>query len=222
MTKLKAIPRCFIFDMDGTIFDTSYDWIKIKEELQTGGKPILSYIEGLKEPEKSRKLHVLEKYENEATKTASLKQGMDDYIRFLRKNGILLALVTNNSRKNTDYLLKKHGLNFDYVITRESGLWKPGGAPFLKVMKNFGVNAEECMVVGDSLFDVEAAKKACIRYIFIIGRKPELENISGIIVCSSVKELASKTESLLRGEFPPPLDLLNSMFENRNSKKRKE
>ena len=35
--------RCVIFDMDGTVVDVAYDWIRIKQELQTEGTPILLY-----------------------------------------------------------------------------------------------------------------------------------------------------------------------------------
>ncbi|MFW6160090.1 MAG: HAD family hydrolase, partial [Acidobacteriota bacterium] len=99
---------------------------------------------------------------------------------------------------NVDYLLKKFGLEFDCVISRESGLWKPEGAPFFKAMKNLGVTAGECVVVGDSLFDIQAAREADVRHIFIISCKPEFSEISGIYVCSSVKELTSKTQDLLK------------------------
>ena len=75
-----------IFDMDGTVFDAPYDWKKIKDELRTQGKPILVHIKDLSEPEKSAKWKILEKYEQEATQQAVLKDGMKEFIRFLKEN----------------------------------------------------------------------------------------------------------------------------------------
>ena len=42
-----------IFDMDGTIVDAPYDWPRIRAHLDTKGQPILKYLAGLSEPEKS-------------------------------------------------------------------------------------------------------------------------------------------------------------------------
>ena len=109
--------KCVIFDLDGTIVDVSYDWDKIKVELETQGRPILYYLNSLEEPEKSEKWKILEKYEDEATKKAELKRGMHELLDLLNKKGIKKAVVTNNSRKNVVYLIAKFKLSFDYVIS---------------------------------------------------------------------------------------------------------
>ena len=82
------------------------------------------------------------------------------------------ALATNNSRRNTEFLLLKFELSFDCVITRESGLWKPSGAPFLEVLKRLSLVAEQCCVVGDTRFDVLAAREAGIDAVFLLADGP--------------------------------------------------
>ena len=162
--KIKGV----IFDMDGSVIESPYDWEKIRSDLDTRGKPILAYIDNLKEPERSKKWKILEKYEHEATKKANLKQGISEFLSFLKKKNIKKALVTNNSRENVSFILKKFKLEFDYVLTRESGLWKPSGAPFLAVLNRFGLKEEECCVIGDSHFDMKAGAEAGITKIFIL------------------------------------------------------
>jgi HAD superfamily hydrolase (TIGR01549 family) len=159
--------------MDGTVVDVPYDWKKIKEELQTQGEPILSYLQGLEEPERSEKWKILEKFEEEATAKAVLKQGMREFLSFLESKNIKKALVTNNSRRNVDILLKRFCLEFDFILSREAGLWKPSGAPFLHVLKNLKVKKEKCCVVGDSHFDVKAAADAGIQSVFILGSQEQ-------------------------------------------------
>jgi HAD superfamily hydrolase (TIGR01509 family) len=181
-----------IFDMDGTIVEVSYDWKKIKEELETGGKPILSHLQDLSEPEKSKKWKILEKHEKTATARATLKKGIRELLRFLEKRGIKTALVTNNSSRNVDYLLDKFGLRFDLVLARETGLWKPSGEPFLFVLRNLGMKKEEVCVIGDSHFDVKAAGEAGIKMVFILARDKEKDHIEGAEIFPSVKKLRER------------------------------
>ncbi len=183
--------------MDGTVVDVSYDWKQIKEELMTRGQPILAHLDSLKEPERSEKWKVLEKYENEATQNARLKKGMREFLNFLGVHEVKKALVTNNSQKNVSSLLKKFDLVFDCIISRESGLWKPSGAPFLAVLKKLELRREECCVVGDSHFDVKAANEADIPHIFILNEDKERFASSNAEIFSSVYALKKRIENLL-------------------------
>jgi len=186
-----------IFDMDGTVVDVPYDWGKIKAELGTQGKPILTYIENLDEPERSKKWKILERFESEATQEAKLKPGMRDFLDLLSARGVKKALVTNNSRKNVSFLLEKFRLEFDCVISRERGLWKPSGAPFLVALKELQLNKEECCVVGDSHFDIRAAEEAGIPLIFILSEDRERFDKMNAEVFSSVEALQAKMVKLL-------------------------
>lgn len=170
--KTKAV-RGVLFDLDGTIVDTPYDWPKIRKELGAEGVPILSFIEGLSEPERSRRRKILEGHEASATRQAKLRAGIRPLLRLLAERGVRTALVTNNSRKNLEALLSRFALSFDYVSSRETGLWKPSGAPLRAAMKALGLNADECCVVGDSHFDVRSGGGAGIDRIFIVTREPE-------------------------------------------------
>jgi len=162
-----------IFDLDGTVVENDYDWPRIREELGTGAASILGYLDSLEEPERSAKWTILETHEAEQTDASVLREGVRELLGLLRARGIATALVTNNSRKNTEFLLEKFRLSFDCVITRESGLWKPSGAPFLEVLGTLGLEPEACGVVGDSHFDVLAALDAGIGAIFLLSDEPE-------------------------------------------------
>jgi len=187
-----VIIKGVIFDMDGTIVDAPYDWKKIKSDLVNQDTPILSFLKSLKEPERSAKWKILEKYEDEATKKAVLKEGIPDLLDFLTEKGVRNVLVTNNSRRNVTFLLNKFKLRFDCVISRESGLWKPSGAPFIAVMERLKLRREECCVIGDSHFDIKAAVEAKISKIFILNRDRDKFDTTKAQVFDSVKELKKK------------------------------
>jgi HAD superfamily hydrolase (TIGR01509 family) len=186
-----------IFDLDGTVVDVYYDWPQIREALGTQGQPILTYLDGLAEPERSLKWKILEKYEDGATQKAKVKKGIPSFFRFLEKRGVKKALVTNNSRRNVSLLLRKFDLKFECVITRESGLWKPSAAPVLAAIKHLGLKQRECGLVGDSSFDVWAAEKAGIKKIFILSADRARFSSSRAEVYADVASLRKRIEELM-------------------------
>ncbi|NIM91521.1 MAG: HAD-IA family hydrolase [Candidatus Aminicenantes bacterium] len=194
MRELEAV----IFDLDGTLVDVPYDWILIRKKLGTQDVPILHYISNLEEPEKTKKLRLLEKFEEEASNKAVLKKGIPRLMGLLEERGIKKILVTNNSRKNVLNLLKRFKLEFDHVLTREDGLWKPSGAPFLAALKKFGIERQASCIVGDSLFDVKAAEEAGITKVFILSSEKE-KFPSSVELVKSVDELQKKIENLFPG-----------------------
>jgi phosphoglycolate phosphatase-like HAD superfamily hydrolase len=67
-------------------------------------------------------------------------------------------------------LLDRFGLEFDEVVTRDSGMWKPSGAPIVEAARRLGVPSERCLAVGDSRYDVDAARGAgCGRVCVVYG-----------------------------------------------------
>ena len=189
--------RGVIFDLDGTIIEVPYDWPKIRMELGSQGTSILSDLEVLAEPERSRKLEILTKYEDKATRQARLKPGTKALLGFLARAKLKTALVSNNSRENVDFILAKFGLAFDCVLTRESGLWKPSGKPLRKAMRLLGLKSEECIAVGDSHFDILAAADAGIEKIFLISRDEDRFGGSGAELCPSLGALQRRIGQLL-------------------------
>lgn len=189
--------RGAIFDLDGTVVENAYDWPRIKEELEVEGLSILDYLGRLEEPERSRKWAVLEHHETEQTAGSALREGVRELLSLLGSRRVATALVTNNSRRNTEYLLCKFGLSFDCVITRESGLWKPSGAPLREAMERMGLRPEECFAVGDTRFDVLAAIDAGIGAVFILSKEPEAFAGFPVEVLPDMEALEERLEVLL-------------------------
>lgn len=189
--------RGVIFDLDGTVVENDYDWPRIREELGTGASSILGYLDSLGEPERSAKWAILESHEARQTQASVLRDGIIELLGMLRARRIAAALVTNNSRRNTEFLLGKFGLAFDCVITREQGLWKPSGAPFLEVLRTLGLDPGECGVIGDTHFDVLAALDAGIDAIFLLTDDPGRFVGYPVEVFPAVEVLLDRLERLL-------------------------
>ncbi len=159
-TRRLADIEAVIFDMDGTLVDSRYDWPAIRRELAIDGPSLIDALNGLEGEEREAKWRRLAEIERRATAAATLREGVPELLAFLRERGIPAALVTNNTAENTASILERFDLAFDLVMTRDDGLWKPSGAPVAEAIRRLGVSAARCLKVGDSHIDVAAARDA--------------------------------------------------------------
>jgi HAD superfamily hydrolase (TIGR01509 family) len=189
--------RAALFDLDGTVVENNYDWPRLKAELGTGGTPILTYLQGLPEPARSRQWAVLERYEAEQTGRSTLRPGMDELLVFLGQRKVGTALVTNNSERNVRRLVGRFRLSFDVVLSRASGLWKPSGAPLREALRRLGASPAESCVVGDTHFDVLAARDAGIPRVFLLGTPPAGESEPDVEIVTDTASLRARLEALL-------------------------
>ncbi len=175
-TRLLADIEAVIFDMDGTLVDSRYDWPAIRRELAIDAPSLIDALNGLEGEEREAKWRRLAGIERQATAEATLRDGVPELLAFLRERGFPAALVTNNTEENTTSILDRFSLAFDLVLTRDDGLWKPSGAPVAEAIRRLGVPAARCLNVGDSHIDVAAARAAgCGCLVILHDHAGELE-----------------------------------------------
>jgi hydrogenase expression/formation protein HypE len=161
--------RGVIFDMDGTLVDSVYDWPSIRIELGMPDGDFINGINGTAEPERSSLWERLEAIEHEATQAATVMPGALEILAELHRRRVPVALVTNNSERNTRACLERFGMEFEAVITRDTGMCKPSGAPFLAAATALGLGPGEILAVGDSRHDLSAAIDAGCGVVCVVG-----------------------------------------------------
>ena len=164
---LEGMEAC-VFDMDGTLIDSEYDWSAIRTTLGVSGPSIIDDLNGFEGSVREEKWRVLSEIEHAATRAASAKPGAIELLAWLAREGVRTALVTNNSQENTDWLLGRFGLSFDEVITRDSGLYKPSGAPVAEAVRRLRASPERTLCVGDSRYDVLSCRDAGCAWMCIV------------------------------------------------------
>lgn len=178
-----------IFDLDGTLIDSSVDiaWAAnrtlvsyglnerseadIRDNIGWGVKPLLERLMPGSGPLRiaSAKERFLEFYWGHLTVGTRLFEGVEETLKGLRARDKRLAIVTNKpvlfARKILDEL--GIGLCFDRVEGGDSFQnKKPHPEPLEKVIEGIGISRDLSAFVGDSAIDRETGKKAGV---FTIG-----------------------------------------------------
>jgi len=176
-----------LFDLDGTVIDTGpliADSFRHAVRTVLGktidDEEMLAYVGGwsLREqmcrlaPDRCQELVEAYRAYNEP-RHAGLEfcAGMNELLLELRTEGVRLGLATAKRRSTVEiafrYLPELEGL-FDVVVTAEdTERHKPNPEPLLLALHRLGAEPAEAAYVGDSPFDVEAAKAAGLRAIAV-------------------------------------------------------
>lgn len=88
--------------------------------------------------------------------------GLGDLLDELRHRGVLLGVVTGKSRRGLRRLLEDHGRweQFATFQTADDAPSKPDPTMVRQALEDTGVDAGRAVVVGDTVYDMEAARRA--------------------------------------------------------------
>jgi HAD superfamily hydrolase (TIGR01509 family) len=185
--------KAVIFDLDGTITQPYFDFDAIREEigLARDSGPLLESMEKMT-PQLRRKTEmILHNHEEKAVKESKLNSGTKQTLSRLRAAGIHIGILTRNKRDNAHAIARMHKLKFDAVIGREDGPVKPDSFGVLQLCRQFDIEPEETLVVGDYLFDLLSAKAAGACAVLLANHHQAddfaehadfcIENITGIL-----------------------------------------
>ena len=154
--------KAVIFDLDGTITQPFFDFDTIREEmgLERDSGPVLEAMEKMTPQRRKRAEEILHFHEQRAVTESRLNAGAKRTLSALRAVGIHIGILTRNRRSNALAIEQKHGLKFDTIVGREDGPVKPDAFGVLRICRQFGVESQQTLVVGDYLFDLLCAKAA--------------------------------------------------------------
>ena len=154
--------KAVIFDLDGTITQPFFDFDAIREEmgLTKDSGPVLESMEKMSPERREEAERILHFHESRAVTESRLNTGARETLEALRKAGIHIGILTRNRRSNALAVAEKHNLRFDAIVDREDGPVKPDAFGVLKICRQFGVEPEQTLLLGDYLYDLLCAKAA--------------------------------------------------------------
>lgn len=176
--KIKAI----IFDFDGTIADSFDAFIKVVKDTARSriadDSAQINELRKLSLPQIIKKLGIkqwqiplfIAKGRRQMAKqmhTVEPFDGIKEAFDKLAQQGYSLYVLSTNSKKTIDTFLKKYKLDKNIIkVYANIGLLGKTRA-LEKLLKDAGLQVEQCIYVGDEIRDVEAAKKAGIKCVAV-------------------------------------------------------
>lgn len=187
--------KAIIFDMDGLLADTEMIGYKVISDIVSEYDKKISIEEYVTnfcgKTNKDSTQHLIDMFElpmdqEEVIRNLTdrdfelikdgvdMKYGAEEIVKYFKDKGYKLALATSSKFERVELILKPANL-FEYfdefVTANDVTKGKPNPEVFLKAAKKLGEKPEDCLVLEDSEFGIEAASRAGIPVICI----PDLE-----------------------------------------------
>ena len=182
--------KYWIFDLDGTLTIAVHDFNAIREELGIPeGQPIIKTLESLPLKESRNKKKKLQEIEEKLALNATPAPGVEKLLETLNSQNYFFGILTLNTRENAWTTLKALGLTEYFTKESVIGRWcaepKPSPNGIKKLLNHWNVYANDALIVGDYLYDLQVGRAAEIATVHVDPSGnfewPELADIS---VCS--------------------------------------
>lgn len=209
--------KAVLFDFDGTLTEPgTLDFAAVREAIGCPtNQAVLEFIGGLQDESACRNaMEILDRFEVEAAARSRPNAGAEELVRFLREKGLRTGIISRNSPQSIEIALGNFTSlrpeHFDLILTRDDPYPpKPSPEGISAAAARMGVPADQVLVIGDYLFDIEAGHRAGARTVFLTNR--------GILVCrdprpdftidrlDEVKDIIALHSPLHAGKLPNAL-----------------
>jgi phosphoglycolate phosphatase len=180
--------KAFIFDLDGTLLDTSVDIAqgvnRMRAHFGLKALPIdkvISYIgdgamklterslqDSTIAPEEAIEVF-LKCYEADICSATDFYPGMKEFILTLKERGIPTGILTNKPQRLTDKLIGELDIShfFHFVTGPDDVGKKPNPNGLIQSIKTLNVSPEDAFMVGDHHTDMYAGNAAGVTTVFV-------------------------------------------------------
>lgn len=161
--------RGVIFDWDGVIAETKLDFSPIREKYFHGRRvPLIEAAEKMDEPLKSEYLKAIRDEEMRGAWLSTPVEGALEFIDYLEKRRIPWCIHSRNCYESVIAAAQTINLALpEHVLTREAKHVKPDPLAMVDAAQAIGVPKASCLVIGDFLYELQAARRAGMRGVLL-------------------------------------------------------
>lgn len=163
--------RVVIFDMDGTLTRPHLDFDRMRKEIGLKPGPLLETVLAMSPKDRAAAEAILQRHEDEAATASELQPGAAEVVAAVREAGVSTALMTRNSRRSVEVVLRRHGLSFDLIRTREDGAIKPSPEPIFDICRQLNADPQQSWAIGDFHYDILCGAAAGCTTVLLLTDK---------------------------------------------------
>jgi HAD superfamily hydrolase (TIGR01549 family) len=211
------MPPAAILDVDGTLVDTNYQhaiaWYRafhrhgivlpvwrIHRHIGMGGDHLVAALTSEEvDEEKGDQIRDAEKeLYSELIEEVEPLEGAKELIAELKERGHAVVLASSAKEEEIDHyieLLEARELADDWTMSDDVDATKPEPDLIQAAVKKSG--QDQAVMIGDSTFDCEAAKRAGLETVAVLTggfSEQELREAGAVMVFSSIEELRSSLD----------------------------
>lgn len=165
----------WIFDLDGTLTVSAHDFEHIRSELGLAPEtPILEALHAMPAAEAAPLWEQLNELEFYYAGKSSVMQGATELLQKLHDDGRQLAILTRNTMPVVKQTLEacrlQHFFPVEHILDRDACIPKPSPDGVRHLLQFWGADADDTVMVGDYLYDLEAGKGAGVATIHVDTR----------------------------------------------------
>lgn len=165
----------WIFDLDGTLTVSAHDFEHIRRELGLAPEtPILEALHAMPEAEAAPLWEQLNELEFYYAGKSSVMQGAPELLQKLHNDGRQLAILTRNTMPVVQQTLEacrlQHFFPVEHILDRDACIPKPSPDGVRHLLDFWRADADDTVMVGDYLYDLEAGKGAGVATIHVDTR----------------------------------------------------
>lgn len=211
--------RAVLFDLDGTLVETSIDFTLMKREMlhlgerygvpgsDLAGLDILAIVEAVyallvsrprasdAETMRGEAYGILQRIELASCGQVDPIAGALELLYAVRNAGMKICIVTRNCRPAVELSLARTGVFYDALLTRDDvPKTKPHPDHLISALSPLGICPHEALMVGDHWMDVVAGRAAGTRTVgFLRSDRPDsfFDEHAPDLVIRSLSELTS-------------------------------
>ncbi|MEM7016186.1 MAG: HAD family hydrolase [Pseudomonadota bacterium] len=162
----------WIFDLDGTLTVSTHDFDHMRRELGLAPQtPILEALNAMPAEEAAPLWDKLNKLEFYYAGKTSAMPGAGDLLQKLHDDGRQLAILTRNTMPVVKQILAacklEHFFPVDHILDRDACIPKPSPDGVNRLLDFWQAGADDTVMVGDYLYDLEAGKGAGVATIHL-------------------------------------------------------